>query len=45
MNVPESTISSLEGMPKRILIACIGNIFMGDDGFGVEVAQRLITQQ
>ena len=26
---------------KRILIACIGNIFLGDDGFGVEVAQRL----
>ena len=26
---------------KRILIACIGNIFFGDDGFGVEVAQRL----
>jgi hydrogenase maturation protease len=25
----------------RILIACIGNIFLGDDGFGVEVAQRL----
>ena len=26
---------------KRILIACIGNIFLGDDGFGVEVAQQL----
>jgi hydrogenase maturation protease len=26
---------------KRILIACIGNIFLGDDGFGVEVASRL----
>lgn len=25
----------------RILIACIGNIFMGDDGFGTEVARRL----
>ncbi|MDX2029197.1 MAG: hydrogenase maturation protease [Blastocatellia bacterium] len=25
----------------RILIACIGNIFLGDDGFGVEVAARL----
>ncbi len=24
-----------------ILIACIGNIFLGDDGFGVEVARRL----
>ncbi|MFW6084679.1 MAG: hydrogenase maturation protease [Gemmatimonadota bacterium] len=24
-----------------ILVACIGNIFLGDDGFGVEVARRL----
>ncbi len=43
--MPESTTSSSEGTPKRILIACIGNIFLGDDGFGVEVAQRLITKQ
>jgi hydrogenase maturation protease len=28
---------------KRVLIACIGNIFLGDDGFGVEVAQRLAS--
>jgi hydrogenase maturation protease len=26
---------------QRILIACIGNIFLGDDGFGVEVARHL----
>lgn len=26
---------------KRILVAGIGNIFLGDDGFGVEVVQRL----
>jgi hydrogenase maturation protease len=26
---------------KRILIAGIGNIFLGDDGFGVEVVRRL----
>lgn len=25
----------------RLLIACIGNIFLGDDGFGVEVAKHL----
>ena len=25
----------------RILIACIGNIFLGDDGFGTEVARRM----
>jgi hydrogenase maturation protease len=27
----------------RILVAGIGNIFLGDDGFGVEVARRLAT--
>jgi hydrogenase maturation protease len=27
-----------------ILIAGIGNIFLGDDGFGVEVARRLLTR-
>lgn len=26
---------------KRVLVAGIGNIFLGDDGFGVAVAQRL----
>lgn len=25
----------------RVLVACVGNIFFGDDGFGVEVARRL----
>lgn len=29
----------------RILIACIGNIFFGDDAFGVEVAQRLQNRE
>ena len=28
-------------MPRRVLVAGIGNIFLGDDGFGVEVIQRL----
>ncbi|GAB2998433.1 hydrogenase maturation protease [Amycolatopsis acidiphila] len=28
---------------KRVLVAGIGNIFLGDDGFGVEVARRLAT--
>ena len=27
--------------PKRILIAGVGNIFLGDDGFGVEVVRQL----
>jgi hydrogenase maturation protease len=27
--------------PARALVAGIGNVFLGDDGFGVEVARRL----
>jgi len=30
-----------EAEPARILVAGIGNIFLGDDGFGVEVVRRL----
>src|SRR5260370_15266803 len=30
-------------MTGRMLIAGIGNIFLGDDGFGPEVAKRLAT--
>src|SRR5437868_14687112 len=38
--------TSQQGTPlRRILIACIGNIFLGDDGFGVEVAQRLSSRE
>src|ERR1700682_4573840 len=40
-----SQLSPVEPGLKRILIACIGNIFFGDDGFGVEVAQRLMTRK
>lgn len=28
-------------MAPRTLVACLGNIFLGDDGFGVAVAERL----
>jgi hydrogenase maturation protease len=28
-------------MPRRVLVAGIGNVFLGDDGFGVEVVGRL----
>ncbi|HEX2741816.1 MAG TPA: hydrogenase maturation protease, partial [Rubrobacter sp.] len=28
-------------MSRRVLVAGIGNIFLGDDGFGVEVVKRL----
>ena len=29
-------------MDQRILVAGVGNIFLGDDAFGVEVVQRLV---
>ena len=29
-----------EKTQPRILVACVGNIFFGDDGFGIEVARR-----
>lgn len=31
-------------MNRRVLVAGVGNIFLGDDGFGVEVARRLSTE-
>ena len=30
-------------MTARVLVAGLGNIFLGDDGFGAEVARRLAT--
>jgi hydrogenase maturation protease len=32
-------------MSKRILVAGIGNMFLGDDGFGVEVVRRLARRE
>jgi hydrogenase maturation protease len=32
-------------MNRKLLIAGIGNIFLGDDAFGVEVAQRLAAAE
>jgi len=32
-------------MSPRILVAGVGNIFLGDDAFGVEVARRLMQRQ
>ena len=32
-------------MSKRILVAGIGNVFLGDDGFGVEVVKRLAGRE
>ena len=33
------------GETARTLVACLGNIFLSDDGFGVEVARRLARYQ
>lgn len=30
---------------RRVLVAGIGNIFLGDDAFGVEVVRRIVEQQ
>jgi hydrogenase maturation protease len=38
---PHEPIASINTTAPAILVAGIGNIFLGDDGFGVEVAQRL----
>lgn len=32
-------------MSRRVLIAGIGNVFLGDDGFGVEVVKRLAARE
>ena len=32
-------------MSARVLIAGVGNVFLGDDGFGVEVAARLARER
>lgn len=45
MEETASLVTARKKTSKRILIACIGNIFLGDDGFGVEVAQRLLRRQ
>lgn len=44
---PTKKASAPEPVSHRrpsILVACIGNLFMGDDGFGVEVARRLLAR-
>jgi hydrogenase maturation protease len=37
-------IATQTAATKKILVACIGNIFMADDGFGVAVAERLLQR-
>ncbi|WP_106403683.1 hydrogenase maturation protease [Actinocorallia populi] len=33
----------MSGAPRRVLVAGIGNVFLSDDGFGVEVVRRIDT--
>jgi hydrogenase maturation protease len=40
-----SLTSPSRQITRRVLIACIGNIFQGDDGFGVEVARQLMNRR
>lgn len=32
-------------MTARLLVACVGNIFLGDDGFGSAVAAELVARE
>jgi hydrogenase maturation protease len=41
----EPTRHAAQIQAPRILVAGIGNIFLGDDGFGVEVVKRLSTRE
>jgi hydrogenase maturation protease len=41
---PEESALLRTSQQPRILVAGIGNIFLGDDGFGVEVVRRLSIQ-
>jgi hydrogenase maturation protease len=39
-------LDEVEPLPvPRVLVAGIGNVFLGDDGFGVELAQRLAQRE
>jgi len=41
----ETTVAADEGAPMKVLVAGVGNIFMTDDAFGVEVVQRLLRTE
>ena len=43
--LPDQTQPRVAAQPARILVAGIGNIFLGDDGFGVEVVKRLSSRK
>lgn len=41
MSAPAKPASAAEADVSRILVACVGNVLRGDDGFGPAVAERL----
>ena len=38
-------LADVAPVAPHTLVACVGNIFLGDDGFGVEVARRLAAHE
>src|SRR3954447_3910403 len=44
MQAPDNETSNSKALKPRILVAGIGNIFLGDDAFGVEVVRRLMSR-
>jgi hydrogenase maturation protease len=44
MQTPEGETPATKGVRPKILVAGIGNIFLGDDAFGVEVVRRLMSR-
>ena len=43
-NAPEEDAATAKAVKPTILVAGIGNIFLGDDAFGVEVVRRLMSR-
>jgi hydrogenase maturation protease len=44
MQTPEGETPTTKAIKPTILVAGIGNIFLGDDAFGVEVVRRLMSR-
>jgi hydrogenase maturation protease len=42
---PPGDAAADQSRPRRILLAGIGNVFLGDDGFGVALADRLARRE
>jgi hydrogenase maturation protease len=44
MTLPTGGLGLRPPDPPRVLVAGVGNVFLGEDGFGLEVARRLATE-